>query len=83
MPERTPESRIGPHSVPSHEAPRNAPPAVSPDPEPAKKDNRGVFPTVGAKTKEAVVGTGRQFKRLGGKIRRGIPGLKPKKNDRR
>ncbi len=43
-----------------------------------KKDNRGVLPTVGARTKEAVVGTGRQAKRLGDRIRRSIPGLKPK-----
>ena len=83
MPERTPESPARSHSVPSHEAPANAPAAVLPEPEPAKKDNRGVLPTVGAKTKEAVVGTGRQAKRLGDRIRRSIPGLKPKKNDHR
>lgn len=48
-----------------------------------KKDNRGVLPTVGAKTKDVLVGTGRQAKRLGSKIRRGIPGLKPKKSEPR
>jgi hypothetical protein len=73
-----------PTAPPSRPRVTNSPDSQKlPESKEAKKDNRGVLPTVGAKTKEAVVGTGRQAKRLGDKIRRGIPGLKPKKNDRR
>ncbi|MCC6742765.1 MAG: protein kinase [Acidobacteria bacterium] len=71
-----PSSGPAGHATPAHA------PAQEPDPADSKKDNRGVLPVVGEKTKDAVVGTGRKAKSLAGKIRRGIPGLKPKPKNR-